>query len=285
MMEIPSLNFLPYLFLFLSVVISFRSPKSRWVPVGLTLALVAGFFTQVLSLSGFLGFVVCSLTLFAWVNHFLADFLRKFGFLIFLVLACLLVSHCFPGVNNVKILDSFVMADGGFDVYLHFDKVFLAVLLLYLLSPMDRQKGFRASYSVILYYYVVTLLVLLPLMYFTGFHHQWNSSHSLILWAVNHFFFVSFSDEIIFRRFIQNSLVHYFRNVQYGDLVAIFMGALIFGLAHWGGGIVSMGLAAVTGFFYGLCFYHTCNFRVSMALHFLISFTHVLCFTNPPYII
>lgn len=284
MTELNLIGLSPYLFLFISVLLTLSGDKPRGVVVTLVISLLLAFFTNTISGLSALSFLGLPIAMFIWVNHFFADLLRKIGFVFFLAIGYLLITHQVPGVNNYKIFDQLLFADGmaAFDLFLNYDKVYLAVVMLAILPTLDRTLPFSSSYGLVAKYFLVSFLVLFPAAYSVSYiKPHLNLNPYMLLWALNNFFFVCFAEEVIFRRFIQNYLVSYFRNVQYGDLVAIFLGALIFGVAHMGGGLVYVGLAILAGIFYGLCFYHSCNVRSSMLLHFLVNLCHALFFTYP----
>lgn len=284
MTEINLINLSPYLFLLLSILFCLVNHRSRFAVLCLVLSFIAAFFTSTVQWPSLIAYVVAPITLLIWINHYFADLLRKFGFLIFLFLVYLLASHSLPETNNLKIFDQLVFSPGSaaFDMYLNYDKVFLAIVIFMMHPQLEKQIPFKSTYWKILKYYVMAIVFLFVPAHYSGYiRFQPSTNPYLILWAVNNLFFVCFAEEVIFRRFLQTYLVDYFRNTQYGDLVAIFSASLLFGLAHWAGGWMAMGLAVVAGVFYGLCFYHTNNVRSSMVLHFMINLTHALLFTYP----
>ncbi len=284
MTEISLFSLSPYLFLLAAVCFSLGGKGERWILAMLVPALIFAFLNEIIGVAALGIMLIAPLALFVWINHFFANLLRGVGFIIFVVSAFLMVSHHLPDIQNLKLFDQLVFNQGSaaFDMYLNFDKVYLAVVLFTLLPPLERQMPFRSSWGLIIKYFAVAVLVLLPMALGLGFVElQTNTNPYLILWAVNNFFFVCFAEEVIFRRFIQNQLVHQLRNKQYGDLVAIFLGALVFGAAHISGGLVYVALSSVAGIFYGLCFYHTCNVRSAMAIHFMVNLAHAFLFTYP----
>ena len=286
MSDISFFELSPYLCLFLSVLFSLRG-KNPVVPMALLVpAVILGFLNQMFAPLGLLVLILTPVSFFVWVNHFFAELMRKLGLVVFLVCAVILAIHELPGLNNFKLFDQVVFSDNSapFNMYLNFDKAYLGIVMFNLLPPLDKVVEFKKSLWLVFRYLLVTALFLGPAAYFSGYV-LWEPKANpyLALWALNNFFFVCFFEETIFRRFIQNQLVHYFRNTQYGDLVAIFLGAVIFGLAHIAGGMAYVALATLAGIFYGLCFYHSCNVRTSMLLHFSVNLIHSLLFTYPFY--
>ncbi len=284
MIEVSLLSLSPFLLLLASVMFSLTSSQKKASSVFLVLSLLLAFFSQQMKWPGAILFVILPLTLFLWINHYFAEALRKLGFLVFLILSVLLLTHYMEAVPSLKIFDQLLFAEGSapFDLYLNYDKVYLAVVLFLMLPRLERQVKLRNSVPIIVKYYVLAAILLLPLALILGIV-KWeaHSNPYILIWAINNFFFVAFAEEVIFRRYVQTGLLHYFRSTQYGDFLAIFGAALLFGLAHWTGGFTNVMLASLAGVFYGFCFYQTSNVRSALVLHFMVNLTHALFFTYP----
>lgn len=284
MTEFDWFSLAPYFALFLCVLMILAKARTHWVAGVLTLATLLGLGNQTLEWESLVALGLLPITVFVWINHYMSELLRKFAFVVFLFIGGSLAFHKFPGFNNFKVFDQLVFSPGSapFDMYFNFDKIYLGIVVFMMLPRLERQVRFRDSYFTVAKYLFGAVFLLLPLAYFSGFvQYHPNTNPYLLVWAVNNLFFVCFTEEVLFRRFLQNYLVTYFRNTQYGDIVAIFLAAVVFGLAHFAGGFVYVGLATVAGILYGLCFYHTCNVRSSMALHFGVNLIHAALFTYP----
>ncbi len=101
------------------------------------------------------------------------------------------------------------------------------------------------------------------------------------LFALHNLFFVCFAEEAIFRGFIQKYLMITLQNFKWGKWLALFIAALLFGLAHIKGGLVYAGLAAVAGLFYGYAFLKTNKIETSVITHFAVNIIHFVGFTYP----
>lgn len=284
MIEVSLLSLSPFLLLLVSVIFSLTSSQKKASAVFLVLSLLFAFLSQQMMWPGAILFVALPLTLFLWINHYFAEALRKLGFLVFLILSFLLLTHYMAAVPSLKIFDQLLFAKGSapFDLYLNYDKVYLAVVLFLMLPRLERQVKLRNSVPTILKYYVIAVALLLPLALLLSYV-KWEVHNNpyILIWVVNNFFFVAFAEEVIFRRYVQTGLLHYFRSTQYGDFLAIFGAALLFGLTHWAGGFTYVLLASLAGVFYGFCFYQTSNVRSALFLHFMVNLTHALFFTYP----
>lgn len=284
MTEISFFSFSPYLVLLLAVFASLLGRKAQVVFALLPVALLLGFVNQQFNLWGLLILILTPITFFIWEHHHFADSLRKLCLWVFLICSVILGLHYLPGLSNLKIFEQVVLTNNAppFDMFLNFDKCYLALVIINILQPLDRMMPFKASLLKVSKYYLITSLLVFPLAWSLGvLSFQINSNPYILIWALNNFLLVCFFEEIVFRRFLQTQMVSLFRNVQYGDLLAIFMVAVLFGLAHFSGGWVYVGFATLAGLIYGLCFYQVGNYRSTMLLHFAVNLTHVLFFTYP----
>ena len=84
-----------------------------------------------------------------------------------------------------------------------------------------------------------------------------------------------------FRGLIQAQLGACFLGRRYGSAVAIGISSLLFGLAHFSGGLPYVGLADVAGVGYGIIYQRSGRVEFSIAAHFLLNATHFLLFTYP----
>lgn len=88
-----------------------------------------------------------------------------------------------------------------------------------------------------------------------------------------------FSEEVIYRGFLQATIQKYLPNTWKYTLLSIVIASIIFGLAHYKDGIIFMGLAAIAGLFYGYAYDRTKRVVCAMLVHFLLNLTHFLVFT------
>ncbi len=100
----------------------------------------------------------------------------------------------------------------------------------------------------------------------------------LLIWMINNFFFICFSEEVFFRGFIQRTLQNLLPKQQ---MLALVIASLIFGVAHFQGGLTYVILSSTCGFFYGYAYYKTNKILCSMMVHFGLNLSHLLLFTYP----
>ena len=203
-----------------------------------------------------------------------------------LVLGVLLGMHALPGFHNFMALDKVVLSPGAapYTLYLNFDKTFVGICILGicyrgLLTRRDEwsrallRGAPRAVISI-----VVVAAGALAIGYLT-----WQPKWTPIfwIWAPVNLFFTCLTEEAFFRGFIQRELTLAWADWRFGSGVAIGISAVLFGLAHFGGGVSYVVLAMAAGVGYGVVFHVTRSIEMSMLTHFALNTTHFLLFTYP----
>ena len=100
------------------------------------------------------------------------------------------------------------------------------------------------------------------------------------LWALKNLFFVCVAEEALFRGFIQRNLETGLKNIKFGSMIALFIAAFLFGLAHYKGGVVYILLAFIAGIGYGFAYKKTKHIEASILTHFSLNAVHFLFFTS-----
>lgn len=166
---------------------------------------------------------------------------------------------------------------------LNFDKV-MAGLILYTLSPiitLEHSIDKLAFKQTVLIFMACIIFILGPAILSGYIRLDPKVPHILPIWIINNLVFVCFSEEVIFRGFVQRTLQKYLGSgFKYG-LLSIILASIVFGLAHYKDGITFMMLAAICGLFYGYTYLKTKRILCAMLVHFLLNLTHILIFTYP----
>ena len=101
------------------------------------------------------------------------------------------------------------------------------------------------------------------------------------LWISVNLCFTCVAEEALFRGFIQAQLQRLWQKVPRGEWLALAVAAVLFGLAHAGGGPVYVVLATVAGVGYGWAYLRTGRIEASILTHFALNATHFFFFTYP----
>lgn len=203
---------------------------------------------------------------------------QTLGHLLFIVMAAALALHWLPGFNGAKVIDKAVFSQGAvpFSMYLNLDKPLIGLWLL-LACPwlvVLRGRGLALSLLGIL---PLTLLACLGGAWALGlvaWAPKWPDQ--AWLWLLNNLLLVSLTEELLFRGYIQGGLQRLFRH----DGLALLAAALLFGLAHLGGGWQWFYLATLAGVGYGLAYRHG-GLAAAVACHVCVNLAHFAGFSYP----
>jgi hypothetical protein len=103
------------------------------------------------------------------------------------------------------------------------------------------------------------------------------------IWAWSNLLFTCTAEETLFRGVIQRRLQGELLPEQASGraIAGLAIASLVFGLAHYAGGVWSVVLATIAGVGYGWIFWRTNRIEASILAHFLVNTAHILCFTYP----
>jgi len=202
-----------------------------------------------------------------------------------LVLLCLaLALHRVPGFDNPVVLDRVrITPDAApFTQYLNFDKGSVGLVLLALLSPRLRRGdplGRLARDTAI--GLASTALVVFGVALAAGLVRvDAKLPAAAALFLLTNLFFTCVAEETFFRTLVHDPLRGGGRWGGRG-IAALWLSALLFGLAHAGGGPMLMAMAGLAGLGYGAVYVHTGRIEAAVLVHFGINALHFLFFTYP----
>jgi membrane protease YdiL (CAAX protease family) len=179
---------------------------------------------------------------------------------------------------NWKYLDTYQFSPSAlpFTLFLNLDKPFIFTVLFFFYS-LTNQTSLHMGKTIARYTLISALILLAPALIasYIIFEPKWDVN--IIVWAVNNFFFVCAAEEMLFRGFIQTEL----EKITKKPLIALIIASILFGLVHFAGGAVYVGLAMMAGLVYGISYQKTGRIIVPMTVHFLVNLLHILLFTYP----
>jgi uncharacterized protein len=192
-----------------------------------------------------------------------------------------------PGFDRVVLVGHVVLSPGAapYDIAVGFPKVVCGIFILRLINPaLLSRRGLADVLKRAAPVFAVTTLVVMIGVYsmgYTAFAPKWTPL--FLLWAPINLFFTCLSEEAFFRGFVQHELARAGGNKGGAILVALVVGALLFGLAHVGGGISYAIAATLAGLGYGWAFQRTRRIEAAMAVHFGVNAVHFLLFVYPTF--
>ncbi len=197
---------------------------------------------------------------------------------IFIILwSVALFIHLIPGFNNAKVLDAVISGPQStpFTMYLNLDKPFIFFGLL-LASPSLLGSKVTFNKKAILMS-IILLFSLLPIAWGVGvLQPETKIPNWWWLFLLNNLLLTCVAEEAFFRGFVQQSL-----SKKFGWVMGVTTASLLFGFAHFYGGILIVAFATLAGVCYGLIYHFSSRLWVAVIFHFLFNFVHLLFFTYP----
>ncbi|WP_283190367.1 CPBP family intramembrane metalloprotease [Pseudomonas sp. PMCC200344] len=205
------------------------------------------------------------------------------GHALFIVLALALAMHWLPGFYNGRAIDPQRFTDDAvpFSMYLNLDKSLIGFWLLLVCPWIVGRRSLRLSiYATAMALSLSAVLALggALLLGVISWAPKWP--HQAWLWALNNLLLVTLVEEALFRGYIQGGLTRRFKNLPYGENLALLLASLLFSLVHVGAGWQWVLLASLAGVGYGLA-YRFGGLGAAIATHFGLNLLHFGLFTYP----
>lgn len=201
------------------------------------------------------------------------------------LLALALALHAVPGFHNPVLTAGtrFTSDAVPFTQYANFDKGAVGLILLVFLCRRSRSwASLRASFKRMLPVAAVTVVMVMG-MALAADHVAFAPKllPYLPIFLVVNLFFTCVAEEAFFRGFLQEKLMG--QSVKSGlrAAVAVILSALLFGLAHAGGGPVLVVLATLAGLGYAIAYARTRRIEAPILAHFGLNVVHFVLFTYP----
>ena len=279
-------SLIPFLLLLVAV-IGLWVNRSLWI-AALVLAIGSGYVTGALQLTALLWIAI--LVLLALAFRTMRELGSSAGQVItgvtffFFSIACSML--LLPGFERTVLIPETVLTPGAapFSLGVGFPKVVTGILILGLINEA-RVRGLAEAGGVArktLPILGVTVLAVLAAVYATGyvrFDPKWTTL--FFPWAIANLFFTCLAEEAGFRGFLQHELSRIGSNSRIAAAAALIFSAVLFGLAHLGGGWSYALAATVAGLGYGAAYLRTQRIEAAMAVHFSVNALHFLFFTYP----
>ncbi|MBY5946346.1 CPBP family intramembrane glutamic endopeptidase [Photobacterium rosenbergii] len=185
--------------------------------------------------------------------------------------------HLVSGFDNLLILDNALTGSNSipFTMYLNLDKP-LIIFGLLLLSPtmLSHTTASTRSQLAIL----GSLFVAVPLLaWATGIVEPELSMPDWIwVFIINNLLFTCVAEEALFRGYIQRGLCQ-----RFSPTIGILTASILFGMAHFAGGILFILVATLAGILYGLTYYWSGKLAYAILIHFAFNLVHLMFFTYP----
>jgi membrane protease YdiL (CAAX protease family) len=277
--------------LLLAAVLGLWIGRAVWIGA-LAAAIAAGYYTGALAgLAAVWLALLAALALgFRWARARAPStqsiLLRSAFGLAFFVFTLAIALVLLPGFPRTMLTEAMALTPGAvpYGIGLGFAKVAPAILILGIINT-ERVRSWRELGQVLSRaapIWALTTLAVIALTLALGyvrFEPKWTSL--FLMWAVVNLFFTCLSEEAFFRGFVQHELARIGSNAKVATALAIVVSAVLFGLAHFGGGWTYVMAGIIAGLGYGLAYQRTQRIEAAMAVHFALNATHFLLFTYP----
>jgi membrane protease YdiL (CAAX protease family) len=192
--------------------------------------------------------------------------------------------HKVPYFNNPLVFDDYRLSDqsAGYTKYWNFDIAAAGLILLAYFGDIARSASeWLAMIKRVYLISSVTIIATVTLAIIVGYIDlDMTFSTVFFAWAWSNLFITCIAEEMLFRGVIQKHLLNLVSDTRHQVLVVLFVGVL-FGLAHYAGGMTYVILASVAGIGYGYAYYRSGRIEGAIFTHFLLNSVHFLFFTYP----
>ncbi|AOM40801.1 CPBP family intramembrane glutamic endopeptidase [Xenorhabdus hominickii] len=249
------------------------------------LAIIAGISTNVITYPAIITLVVITLLGMAhvyskkYIYHKKYFVLKTVTELLLLISGILLFIHYLPGFDNLKYLDKVQVGplSAPFSMYFNFDKALLPFILLCCMPTLFTRKPVIDAPPHGWALLIATIPALLGLATeLGGLSVELHLPNWFPAFVVANIFFVSLAEEALFRGYIQQKLSQWMN-----PFFSLIITSLLFGAAHFAGGVLLMIFATLSGLIYGLAWMWSGRLWVAVAFHFSLNLMHLLFFTYP----
>jgi membrane protease YdiL (CAAX protease family) len=277
---------LPYVWLSLAILSLWLFPRAaRWrlgvSGAWLALAMGHAYATGIVAAPGILAIVA-----FGLVCYIDSHAHRIAVTLVVIAASLALMAHVVPGFSNTLIVRDAILSPGAvpYTLFMNFDKGQIGLFVLAFGPPLIAK---RAEWTAMLEVAMPGALALIALLMLCALvigqiRFEPKSPDFLPIWLWSNLLFTAAAEEALFRGVIQ-------RRLQGSDssgtstraVLGLIAAAVIFGAAHYAGGVWSVVLATIAGVGYGWIFWRTNRIEASILTHFLVNTVHILGFTYP----
>ncbi len=203
-----------------------------------------------------------------------------------IIVSLLMALHLIPGFQRVPIVSNVLLSPQAipFTLALGYDKALAGTLLVLFLVQVARTKDrWRKTVGATLRASMLTLACIIPLGLLLGiFTFDAKLSSYLGVWVFSSLFITAIAEEAFFRRLLQENLAAYLTGkVNHAAGWAILVVAIMFSLAHAGGGLGYAVLVFFAGCGYGLAYKWGGGLEAAVGTHFIVNLVHFLFFTYP----
>lgn len=194
--------------------------------------------------------------------------------------------HVVPGFNNHEFANALQLnqASAEFDIWFNYDKSMFGILVLGLLFHDQLIRSWSEIKRVVLLL-ALPILIGIPVIYLFALllgYSRFDVTLSAVFWpwVLKNLFFTVLAEEILFRGLIQAEVAKRVQH-KFRAEIAVVVAGILFGLAHFAGGLEYVILATVAGILYGYTYKITGRIEAPIITHLLLNSAHFIFFAYP----
>ena len=204
--------------------------------------------------------------------------------LIFVAIVWLFITHNVKGFSNPIIFDrvQVSLTSTHYSMRINLDKAITALIIF--LMHRNNNSTINLSRDQLIKTMRISSICIATIMFpalFVGYvRFDPKIPDIAVIWMLNNLLCVCFSEEVVFRLYLQQRLNSLIEN----SIVSIMIASAMFGFYHYYmiDSVVLAVLSSICGVFYGIVFSKTNNnVACSIITHFLLNLIHLLFFSYP----
>lgn len=263
--------------------LSVWAPNQRIWQVCYAVLFIFGVVTSAITYQAILPMVVLALLLYHYQKE------QKYSLItgtLALLLGLALGLHVVPGFNNYEYAANIALSETAakFDIWFNWDKSMFGLFVLGIVLHRSLIRNASIARQTLKAFLPIALTGIASiytvgvLIGYSSF--DWTPTAIFLPWALKNMVFTVLAEEAFFRGIVQAQLAKRL-NGTYSAHIAVMVAGVLFGMAHFGGGIYYVFLASLAGVLYGYTYKITGRIEAPIITHFLLNAGHFLMFTYP----
>lgn len=255
-----------------------------WV-IFLIAAMVSGVMNHYVELGGVFGIAIFGLLSYLTKYTARNRLIHALHLIVIGLMAFLIAMGTLPGFHNPDVVTAMRFTSDGipFTHRLRIGGILVGIILLAVFCNPARTLN---EWSSIIQKSAPIILVTLIIIFGCGLLVNYVSIDVkfipyTVVFLISNLLFTCVLEESFFRGFVQENISTSLKNWKYGAHLGIAIAALLFGLVHFKGGLLYIGLATLAGAFYGYAKYRVKHIEAAILTHFSVNALHFVAFTYP----